>query len=67
MIDPLDGEAGFGTADGEFTVNIALIENQKPIAGVVHAPLSDTTYYAMVGKGAFKVVGEGTGVGAGGG
>ena len=59
MIDPLDGETGFGTADGEFTVNIALIENQRPIAGVVHAPLSGTTYYAMVGKGAFKVVGEG--------
>lgn len=63
LIDPLDGEAGFGAASGEFTVNIALIENQKPIAGVVHAPLSDTTYYAMVGKGAFKVVGEGKAVG----
>ncbi len=59
LIDPLDGEAGFGTAGGEFTINIALIENQKPIVGVVHAPLSDATYYAMVGKGAFKVVGEG--------
>lgn len=63
LIDPLDGEAGFGTAGGEFTVNIALIENQKPIAGVVHAPLSDTTYYAMVGKGGFKVVGEGKALG----
>ena len=59
IVDPLDGEAGFGTAGGEFTVNIALIEDQKPIAGVVHAPLSRTTYYAMVGKGAFKAVGDG--------
>jgi 3'-phosphoadenosine 5'-phosphosulfate (PAPS) 3'-phosphatase len=59
MIDPLDGESGFGADDGEFTVNIALIEDQKPIAGVVHAPLSGTTYYAMVGKGAFKTVGDG--------
>jgi Sulfotransferase domain/Inositol monophosphatase family len=59
LIDPLDGEAGFGTEDGEFTVNIALIEDQKPIAGVVHAPLSQTTYYAMAGKGAFKAVGDG--------
>lgn len=59
IVDPLDGEAAFGTGDGEFTVNIALIEDQKPIAGVVHAPLSGTTYYAMVGKGAFKVVGDG--------
>jgi hypothetical protein len=63
LIDPLDGEAGFGTTGGEFTVNIALIENQKPIAGVVHAPLSDTTYYAMIGKGAFKAVGEGKAMG----
>lgn len=62
LVDPLDGEAAFvsNRSDGhEFTVNIALIENQKPIAGVVHAPLSGVTYYAMVGKGAFKIVGDG--------
>jgi hypothetical protein len=59
LVDPLDGEDGFGTGEGEFTVNIALIENQKPIAGVVHAPLSGTTYYAMAGKGAFKTAGDG--------
>lgn len=59
VVDPLDGEAGFGTIEGDFTVNITLIEDQKPIAGVVHAPLSGTTYYAMVGKGAYKVVGDG--------
>lgn len=58
LVDPLDGEDGFGTSEGEFTVNIALIENQKPIAGVVHAPLSSTAYYAMAGKGAFKTVGD---------
>jgi hypothetical protein len=58
IVDPLDGEDGFGTGEGEFTVNIALIENQKPIAGVIHAPLSGTTYYAMAGKGAFKTVGD---------
>jgi Sulfotransferase domain/Inositol monophosphatase family len=59
LIDPLDGEAGFGCDGSEFTLNIALIESQKPIAGVVHAPLSGITYYAMVGKGAFKSVGDG--------
>lgn len=59
LVDPLDGESGFGCDDSEFTVNIALLENQKPIAGVVHAPLSGITYYAMVGKGAFKRVGDG--------
>lgn len=60
LVDPLDGEAAFGGAAGDFTVNLALIENGKPIAGVVHAPLSDTTYYAMVGKGAFRAEGSGT-------
>jgi 3'-phosphoadenosine 5'-phosphosulfate (PAPS) 3'-phosphatase len=55
LIDPLDGEAGFGSQAGEFTVNVALIEDQKPISGVVYAPISGTLYYTMVGKGAFKV------------
>lgn len=55
LIDPLDGEAGFASQAGEFTVNIALIEDQKPISGVVYAPRSGTLYYAMAGKGAFKV------------
>jgi 3'-phosphoadenosine 5'-phosphosulfate (PAPS) 3'-phosphatase len=55
LVDPLDGEAGFGSEAGEFTVNIALIEDQKPISGVVYAPVSGTLYYAMAGKGAFKV------------
>lgn len=55
LIDPLDGEAGFASQSGEFSVNIALIEDQKPICGVVYAPLTGTLYYAMAGKGAFKV------------
>lgn len=55
LIDPLDGEDGFASQAGEFTVNIALIEDQKPISGVVYAPISGTLYYAMAGKGAFKV------------
>lgn len=58
LVDPLDGVDGFGTVTGEFTVNIALVEDQKPIAGVVHAPLSDTTWFAMMGKGAFRQQGE---------
>lgn len=55
LVDPLDGEAGFGTDAGEFTVNIALIEDQKPISGVVYAPVSGIFYYALAGKGAFKL------------
>ena len=62
IVDPLDGETVFGTPEGEFTVNLALIEDGKPIAGVVHAPLSATTWYAMVGKGAFRTIGDGNAV-----
>lgn len=58
LVDPLDGADGLGTPSGEFTVDVALIEDQKPIAGVVHAPLSDTTWFAMVGKGAYRQVGD---------
>lgn len=54
LIDPLDGPDGFAALNGEFSVNIALIEDQKPIYGVVHAPISGTTYHAVAGKGAFK-------------
>lgn len=55
LVDPMDGEEGFASQAGEFTINIALIEDQKPIYGVVYAPLSGTIYYATAGKGAFKV------------
>jgi len=54
LVDPLDGAGAFLAAEGEFTVNIALIQDGAPIYGVVYAPLSDTVYYARVGKGAFK-------------
>jgi 3'-phosphoadenosine 5'-phosphosulfate (PAPS) 3'-phosphatase len=59
LVDPLDGEAGFAADAGEFTVNLALIEDQKPIAGVIYAPLSGAVYYAMVGKGVYKTDGHG--------
>ena len=55
LIDPLDGTDGFANPAGGFSVNIALVEDQKPIYGVVHAPSSNTTYYAVAGKGGFKI------------
>lgn len=45
MIDPLDGTKEFIQRNGEFTVNIALIHNTLPIAGVVYIPISDELYY----------------------
>lgn len=54
MVDPLDGTKEFIKKNGEFTVNIALIHNQKPILGVVYAPVLDKLYFGGEGIGAFK-------------
>jgi len=56
MVDPLDGTKEFIKRNGEFTVNIALIQNGKPVMGVVAVPVSGETYYGGVGKGAFLEV-----------
>lgn len=57
LVDPLDGTKEFIKRNGEFTVNIALIDDYKTVAlGVVHAPALGITYYAAKGKGAFKKV-----------
>lgn len=54
LVDPLDGTREFVKRNGEFTVNIALIDNHESILGVVYAPVTGDTYYAARGKGAFK-------------
>lgn len=54
MIDPLDGTKEFVSRNGEFTVNIALIENGKTILGVVYAPVIDELFFALHGLGAWK-------------
>ncbi len=53
LIDPLDGTKEFVKRNGEFTVNIALIEKDQPILGVVYAPVLDICYFAARGVGAF--------------
>jgi len=58
LVDPLDGTKEFIKRNGEFTVNIALIEKNEPVMGVVHAPALALTYYAVRGGGAFKQEGE---------
>ena len=55
LIDPLDGTKEFIKRNGEFTVNIALISNNKPIIGVVYAPVLDTTWYGVINEGSFKL------------
>ena len=54
LVDPLDGTKEFIKRNGEFSVNIALIQSGSPILGVIHAPALDLTYYALQGNGAFK-------------
>lgn len=53
LVDPLDGTKEFINRNGEFTVNIALIENGKPILGVVYSPALNILYYAAKGIGAY--------------
>jgi 3'(2'), 5'-bisphosphate nucleotidase len=54
LVDPLDGTKEFVSRNGEFTVNIALIERHRPILGVVHIPVADTTYSGIPGRGAWR-------------
>jgi 3'(2'), 5'-bisphosphate nucleotidase len=58
LIDPLDGTREFVKRNGEFTVNIALVEQGRAVLGVVHAPVLDTTYFAAAGAGAWKQAGD---------
>lgn len=53
LVDPLDGTREFIKKNGEFTVNIALIENGVPVLGVVHAPALNRTWWGGQGIGAF--------------
>ena len=52
LIDPLDGTREFVKRNGEFTVNVALIEDHRPVFGVVHVPVRGTTYSGCQGLGA---------------
>lgn len=52
LVDPLDGTKEFIKQTGEFTVNIALVEGDRPMLGVVHIPVSGVTYEATRGLGA---------------
>lgn len=54
VVDPLDGTREFVQRNGEFTVNIALVQDHRAVLGVVHAPVLERTYYACEGVGAFR-------------
>ncbi len=54
LVDPLDGTKEFVKRNGEFTVNIALIEDHAPVLGVVYAPVLKTLYWGVQGEGAWQ-------------
>lgn len=58
LLDPLDGTKEFLAKNGEFTLNLALISEQRPILGVVYAPAFDFCYFAVKAQGAFKQIAQ---------
>jgi 3'(2'), 5'-bisphosphate nucleotidase len=61
LVDPLDGTKEFISRNGEFSVNIALIQNGEPVLGVVHMPVSGVSYAGLVSatdSGAWKLPGD---------
>lgn len=62
IVDPLDGTKEFIKRNGEFTVNIALVQNSVPVMGVIYVPVKSELYFAVEGMGAYKFVGQITGL-----
>lgn len=60
MVDPLDGTREFLERTGQFTINVALIEGQRPVAGLVYAPLAQHGSLGIVGEGAWLCEWTGT-------
>lgn len=58
VVDPLDGTKEFVKKNGQFTVNIALAYQQKPILGVIYVPVTKDLYYASTEEGAYKKDGQ---------
>lgn len=56
IVDPLDGTKEFIKRNGEFTVNIALVQNAVPVMGVIYVPVKKELYFAVEGVGAYKFI-----------
>ena len=55
LVDPLDGTKEFIKENDEFTVNIALIKNNRPVLGVIYAPASEVIYFSFKNGGSYKL------------
>ncbi len=58
LVDPVDGTKEFIRHTGEFSVNISLMQGDRPILGIIYAPVMDLIYYAIKNEGAFKQEGN---------
>jgi 3'(2'), 5'-bisphosphate nucleotidase len=58
LVDPLDGTKEFINRNGDFAVNIALIQEKKPVLGVVFVPVQNKTYWAVKNEGAWEINNE---------
>jgi 3'(2'), 5'-bisphosphate nucleotidase len=58
LVDPLDGTKEFIKRNGEFTVNIALIENSVPVLGVIYVPVTKDLYFSSKELGAYKAINQ---------
>ena len=56
LVDPLDGTKEFVKRNGEFTVNIALIEDNRPVMGIIYVPVTDVLYYGIMGSGSYRLL-----------
>ena len=59
LVDPLDGTKEFVKRNGEFTVNIALVEDGMPVVGIIHIPVTGRLFVADVRKGCWEITGSG--------
>ena len=55
IIDPLDGTREFLNKTGDFTINIALVENGRPLLGIIYQPLQEVGYAGLVGRGVWRI------------
>ena len=55
LVDPLDGTKEFIKQNDEFTINIALIENNRPVLGVIYAPALEVIYFSYQNGGSYKI------------
>ncbi len=59
LLDPLDGTREFVNKTGDFSINLALINDQKPILGIIYIPLTHEVYVGLKGKGSYRISSKG--------